>query len=146
MEYKDIDILINKFGSEVIEAMKKELQTNGDVATGQLLNSLKVEISSDIKQTIIKFLSVDYANYVEFGRKAGTYPPISKIKEWTKVKGLPEGAAFPIARKIYKFGIKPKPFIFKNFNDKKAAFINELANLYAKDISKDIINTFKTNK
>jgi hypothetical protein len=38
---------------------------------------------------------------------------ISNIKNWVKRKGLPANSAYLIARSIFKFGVKPHPFFFK---------------------------------
>ena len=60
-----------------------------------------------------------YWKYVEYGRKPGKMPPVSKILEWVRVKpDLPRPRnnakpptdaqlAFLIARKIGRDGIKP---------------------------------------
>ncbi len=38
---------------------------------------------------------------------------IQNIKNWTKRKGIPTSAAYLIARSIFKHGVKPHPFFFK---------------------------------
>ena len=38
---------------------------------------------------------------------------ISNIKNWVKRKGLPANSAYLIARSIYRHGVKPHPFFFK---------------------------------
>ncbi len=35
------------------------------------------------------------------------YPPIQAIKQWTRLKGMPEEAAYGIQRNIFRFGMKP---------------------------------------
>ncbi len=65
--------------------------------------------------------------YVEYGRKAGTWPPINKIAEWIRQKPitprpyvLPSGRqvvpttkqlAYLISRKIFLHGIDPRPLL-----------------------------------
>lgn len=146
MENKEINKLIEEFGKEVVAEMQQELIENGDIASGNLYRSLKVEVQTSIKETIVRFLSLDYGIDVDKGREPGKFPPISKIKEWTKLKGIPEKAAFPIAKKIYKFGIAPKPFIFDSFNKKKTAFVKKLADVYSKSITSDIKKDFISSK
>ena len=51
--------------------------------------------------------------YVEGGRKPNnTMPPIPAIREWVIAKGMRADAAFPVARKIAKRGIKPRPVFY----------------------------------
>lgn len=86
------------------------------------------------------FAGISYAPFVEFGTKSkvriepgfedvaaqfkgqkgtGTLSLIEAIKAWVKRKGIAKGkdadrAAFNIARSIYRNGISPKPFFYKN--------------------------------
>jgi len=50
------------------------------------------------------------------GRGAGKrFPPIDVIKDWVVRHGMPESAAYPVARKIAVKGITPKPFLRQAF-------------------------------
>ncbi len=86
------------------------------------------------------FAGISYAPFVEFGTKSkvriepgfedvaaqfkgqkgtGTLSLIEAIKAWVKRKGIAKDkdadqAAFNIARSIYRNGISPKPFFYKN--------------------------------
>lgn len=109
----------NKFSKEFIGDIASELARLDKKATGKLIDSLSWEVKDFISQIKIDFFYEDYGKWVELGRKPGKFPPISKIKEWCKTKGIEEKAAYPISYKIYKFGIKPTPFvsdIIKNKN------------------------------
>lgn len=56
--------------------------------------------------------NVRYGGWVHDGRKpGGKFPPLAPIKAWAKRHGMPESAAFPIARKIAQKGIKERPFL-----------------------------------
>ena len=51
------------------------------------------------------------------GRGAGkTQPPLSAILGWVGRHGIPDSAAFPIARAIGERGIKPNDFMKKGFD------------------------------
>lgn len=51
--------------------------------------------------------AADYAPVMEFGRRPGAKPPpVEPIREWARRHGLPEKAAFPIARSIGRKGIR----------------------------------------
>ena len=59
----------------------------------------------------IEYIMPDHYKWVDSGRGPGKQPPLEKIAEWTIRKGIPEKAAFPIARKIGQEGIAPSPFL-----------------------------------
>ena len=137
----DLNVLgevINRFGSLIINQMKDELQSNGKVATGELLDSLSFEFQVDAERILVQFLSADYGQYIEQGRAAGSYVPIDALKKWCEVKGLPEEAAFPINQHIFKFGIKPQPFILQPINNLKQDFIIALMVAYGKQVQIEV--------
>lgn len=138
--------LINTFGQDVIQEMKSELQSNGSIATSQLINSLNYKYATSLEKVLVQFLSEDYGKYIETGRKPGAYPPLSKIKQWCAVKGIPKRAALPIARKIYRFGIKPKPFLLKSVDKKKQDFVVGLLEVYEQEIIAEIKAEFLNKK
>ena len=50
------------------------------------------------------------------GRGAGKrFPPINVIRAWVVRHGMPETAAYPVARAIARRGIKPNPFMREAF-------------------------------
>jgi hypothetical protein len=69
--------------------------------------------------------SVAYGANVEFGRKAGTYPPLEPLIGWVRRHGLTAGGrgranrevgvARAIQRKIFRRGIAPAPFLVPAF-------------------------------
>lgn len=142
-ELKTINNFIKKFGLDVVQSQKRELQNKQSFATGRLLNSVNYRFRASLEKIIVEFVSLDYGKFVDEGRKPGSYPPISKLKEWCRVKGLPEKSAFPIAKNIYKFGIKPKPWINKPFDKNRQNFNVELIKIYEKAIFNDVKNSFK---
>lgn len=135
---KEIKNILNQYGVKIVEKMKEELIQNDSIASSKLYNSLTYEVKKRVNEWILSFKSEDYAKYVESGRKPGKFPPISKIKEWTKYKGIPEAAAYPIAVKIYQFGIRPRPFIRPAFNTYKDDLIKALV----KNIKSETINVY----
>ena len=108
----------------IVKEMKNIIKLNGAFATGNLYNSVKYKVYKDKSE---KFhLDVDYVYYglwIDMGRKPGKQPPLREIQEWCRIKGIPQEAAFPIARKIGRFGFKginfTKPFekAYKNLPD-----------------------------
>jgi hypothetical protein len=115
------------FGNRYVDILTAELKSAGKVASGKLLQSLDYRIvrEANIIQIIIQ--ANDYLTYVDAGRKPGSFPPLKAIQSWTKLKGIPQSAAFPIARSIFKFGIKPTNVIEKT--NRKIVSSNNLTTL-----------------
>ena len=122
MDKKILYIDLKKLIVDRGEKMVGDIRSGISDASGNLSKSVK---SNDIStEGVIGFEieALDYFKYVEVGRKAGgKFPPLNKIKEWCKIKGIEVKYAFPIARKISIEGIKAKAMlqnaITKNEND-----------------------------
>lgn len=101
---------------DIQKQMKAIIKLNGSFASGRLYDSIKYKVYKDKQETYhMEFDYVYYGLFVNYGRRAGAkQPPLDDIREWCRLKGIPEEAAFPIARKIAKFGYKginfTKPF------------------------------------
>ena len=103
--------------NQIADAYRNTLKEEGKVASGNLVN-FTTEIKQEGKWFSIIFNLQDYWKYVENGRAAGKFPPISAIENWISVKPIVPRAingkvpstqqlAFLIARGIAKNGIKP---------------------------------------
>lgn len=83
------------------------LRDKAPSATGNLRNSTMPSTTPDGGEVLI---STNYAGLVHEGRPAGPVSA-SAIKDWAKVKGLPDGAWVAIARSIEKRGTKGQPWV-----------------------------------
>ncbi len=132
---------LKDFGKDYVKILWRELKREGKNATGSLLNSLDYRIVEDAKAIRIEILANDYLTWVDKGRKPGKYPPIKAISNWAKVKGISQDAVFPIARKIFKFGIKPTNVIqrvvkeFETSSTLKKKYEDEVVNTIIKSIN-----------
>lgn len=106
---------MNEIAIKEFELIKNDLillyEAKGMRASGAFADSLEV-VS---KQNVIQLYGLDYAEQLQFGRVAGSYPNIEAIKKWIIDKGVFAEAlqkmkisslAFLIARKIALFGWK----------------------------------------
>ena len=135
---------LNAFGLETV-AMAKTL---APVDEGFLRNSItfdKLPLAVEI------FVAANYAAYLEFGTRAfaaayvATLPKewadfaaqfkggggsfedfFMNIIEWVKRKGIEPAAAYPIAIKILRFGIKARPFLYPAIETNKKILIENL--------------------
>jgi hypothetical protein len=125
---------LNERGLDITTDIKNVLRENNAIASGDLYNSVKFEVikvNEDYK-LIISYL--DYGEFVLKGRKPNSKPPpISPIIRWTKFKGIPTSAAYPIAKSIGKKGIKPLNFLFPFFNK-----INQIERQLERDVAFEI--------
>lgn len=103
--------IFEKFGEETINEIVNKLLTLDANASGKLMKSLTYDVREELQSIIVEIKALYYFKYVEEGRPKGKQPPLRSIKRWCKVRGIPEKAAFPIARKIGKFGIDPRPML-----------------------------------
>lgn len=135
--------VLNTYGTQVINEMKTRLVNLGKVATGSLLKSLKYNIEDTEDGLTLFILANDYVDYVDKGRPAGKMPPIDNIKQWCKVKGIDEGAAWPIAKNISKFGIPPTNFYTISVTRRAKQLDKLLKDAAQKDAAKLLENTLK---
>ena len=126
------DVLDN-FSTKLVNDLKTSLSRKGKKASGNLYDSINVEVKLLGNDYNLVVKMADYWNYVDKGRKPGKQPPISSIVKWIRNKpsfgGLgnkkPESVAFGIAKKIGKFGIKPTNFYTKVINDGRLIKLEE---------------------
>ena len=108
---KKLEMPIQNLGIEMVNEIISVLQQNNKIATGNLINSVKYEYQVDIDTIKLLIQSEDYLEYVDKGRDPGKFVPVDKLREWIRIKGIPEKALYPINYKIFKFGIKPLNFL-----------------------------------
>jgi len=120
---------LRDYGMRIVAKAKELLKANGSVATGLLRNSGRTVSQPD--GTVDAGFYANYAEYVEYGRKAGGMPPVDSIYEWVRKKGkrknsalkaaavftgkseesLARDAAWAIAKSIKEHGTQPHPFL-----------------------------------
>ena len=132
----DVDAELQAAAFDFVALAKRDVASQGG-DRGTLLRSITQSKEGDMSYVVSA--NVFYAPFIEFGTKSkfnpypgteeyasqfkgakgsGTLKLIDAIKGWVKRKGIAKGkeadrAAFLIARSIYKNGISPKPFFFK---------------------------------
>lgn len=143
-----IDDIANEFGAELVKRLQRELINNGKLASGSLIGQMDYKVKSDKKgNTVVQLFSEDYFRFVDKGRRPGKQPPLRAIKEWTRIKLIPEKFAFPIAKKIGEVGIKGLNIINPTIDKLVVEFLplyeEEMVQLLGVVLVNDIFN--KTN-
>ena len=132
----DVDGELNAAAMEFVALAKRDVASQGG-DRGTLLRSISYSKDGNLSYTVSA--NAFYAPFIEFGTKSkfnpypgteeyasqfkgakqsGALKLIDAIKGWVKRKGIAAGkeadrVAFLIARSIYRKGISPKPFFFK---------------------------------
>lgn len=148
---------LDEFGKIWVKTLKEQLINNRPYAknaTGALVNSVSYRLKQNEQSNWeITLLSEDYLKFVDKGvsgtiRKYNTpfsyktkKPPISKIKNWVQVKGIPKEAAFPIQNKIFRFGLKPTNVINKTIRE--IEYKSKWIQKFEGDIANTIIENVK---
>ena len=110
---------LTKGGMDIIADAQVNLRENRSVVTGLLRQSGKVQKVDDTTLDVGFFDTTNqhsgYALFVEYGRRAGKFPPLDELIQWVRKKfRLDEKEAktvgFLTARKIAREGSEPHPF------------------------------------
>jgi len=115
---------------EVRDGAQANVKKEDAYDTGALYDSIGVSISPKGLSVAVGSTS-KYAPFVEFGTRPH-FPPLDPIRKWCASRGLPESAAFPIAKKISERGTPARPFLYPAF---KVAARNHVRRIrqYVKD-------------
>jgi len=79
------------------------------VDTSRLRTSIKLFPTSLGAEEYTLFTNVEYAEDIEFGTSPGYVDP-KELKDWARRVLGDENAAFPVAKKIARFGTDAQPF------------------------------------
>ena len=120
---------LKNLGQRIISDAQTTLRRRKNVASGLLINSGAVKEGRD--NAILAGFPTLYAYYVEFGRRAGKWPPFRYIYEWVRVRHMAaddkeaRSIAFLIQRSIGKKGTKPHPFLRPAY-EKNKKLLNQI--------------------
>jgi hypothetical protein len=95
---------------EIANLARRNIKSIDAYATGAMYAGIQVS-SSPGGLVFTVGCTEKYAPYVEMGTRPH-FPPLDAIREWCRVRGIPESAAFPIARQIARRGLPERPFLF----------------------------------
>ncbi len=102
--------------------LKRELQRmiveKGLIASGRGISSIEVIVKELLDSIIVEESHEFYMSFKDRGRKAGgKRVPIAALEEWLRIKNFSfaarniRGVAFAIQTNIFKFGVKPRPWL-----------------------------------
>ena len=134
---------LKNLGQRIVSQAQTNLKRGRNVATSLLINSGRTAEHAD--GSILAGFPTKYAYYVEFGRRAGKWPPFNEILQWVKIRRIYNlhnraerkelgvtklqdyitqvyTAAFLIQRSIGTKGTKPHPFLHPAFEKNKRLY------------------------
>jgi hypothetical protein len=151
----EVDAELQSTAMEIVEFAKKDLNNQGG-DTGRLYNSIQYAKEDNLSYKVFIPNDVYYAPYIEFGTKSkvkvepgfeevaqefkgrksnSSLTLIEAIRAWVLRKGIESEekkvnrAAYLIARSIYKNGINPKPFFFKQVAPARIKLMNRIKSI-----------------
>jgi len=93
-----------KVGTRIV---RDTIQESNAVAFGVTLNSVTARINelsglnfNAVGEIYFRSPADEYIDYADDGRGPGGIPPLARIRAWTRIKGIDESLAYPIARSI----------------------------------------------
>ena len=156
IEFNNVESVLNDFGKYLVEEYKEQLILNDVNASDGLYNSVRYIFNKNGGTFEVSLELAHYWKYVENGRKAGKWPPISAIAKWIEIKPvlprpmangkLPttQQLAFLISRKIGLEGIAPRPLLQRSVDNVWEVFEEFIAEAFAKDLEAEIEIIFET--
>lgn len=141
-----VEKTLAQLGEQIVKEMKALIKLNGSFASGGLYNSVKSRAFKDQKD--VYHLEVDYIYYglfVDKGTRPGHRPDLESIREWCRLKGIPQDRAGAIAEGIFKRGTKAHPFTTPFSRDSKVIgkIIEEMGKKFAEDAEEKIMRDAK---
>lgn len=150
-EFKGLSSVLRTYSGLIATRIAENLRAENKIASGTLEESIEARI----KTNGFNILMVDYWEAVDKGRKAGKFPPISKIEEWLKSPNVRDrlrfGAtdrafgdkerkqlAFLISRKIARQGTKGSNFFT---NVVESDIIDDMVEALTVALSDDILES-----
>jgi hypothetical protein len=133
---------LENFAKQWTETLKRNLINKKKVASGNLVKSLDYRVSKVMNEPFIEIISNEYLQWVDKGRRPGKYPPIRPLANWARIKGIDAKAVFPIARNIFKFGIKPTNVIQATDRQMERQIDSSLAQSIADNMEVYVANTY----
>lgn len=147
LKWENVSRVLNEFGREFVEVYRNRLASdNVNTTQASLSKSVRHYEVRGSNWMAIDIELLDYWKYVEYGRRAGKWPPLSAIEQWIRIKPIVPRAyggkkppttkslAYLIARKIGLEGIRPRPLFAKTLDSLMRSFDKALSEAVAQDV------------
>ena len=111
--YNALDTIAKEAKAILMSVLASEKGVNTKVGVNTLVDGRifqEIDVNTEDLE-VVNLLVNDYIQYIESGRKPGSYPPPNVIAEWCQRRGIPSdnSTVFLICRSIYENGIPARP-------------------------------------
>jgi hypothetical protein len=150
--------VLKGYGNSIVQEIQQNLSSSGTNATGKTSRSLQYTVTHSNTTATLQITGRPFFATVETGRRATpeyTKPSkmfVQAIREWVKAKGIPEAAAYAIAKSIHQKGTKIKQSggrddIYSSvINDSLITEISkDLLSRFAEDFANNLVKMYGTN-
>ena len=139
---------LDEYAEKAKELYKRKLTDKGINASYKLLNSVETTVKRNDDEFTVTINLEDYWYYVENGRKAGKFPPVSKILDWIRCKNIipysdsrgrlptEEQLAFLIARKIAEQGTEGRKVLYETVDELNRYYLPKLQQALDRDFNR----------
>lgn len=110
----DLKEPLKLLGDDITKKIIEVLLKKDKKVTGKLVSSINSRVLTLVNDISYQLQVLDDSGYftdVDLGRKPGKFPPLKKIQQWCKIRGIDLKYAYPIRLKIGSFGTDPN-YIF----------------------------------
>lgn len=112
--HKNLEVIANEAKAILMSVLSSEKGVNTKVGVNTLVDGrIFQEIGCNVEDIeIVNLLINDYIQYIESGRKPGSYPPPEAIAKWyeRRMHTVPDNSTvYLICRSIYENGIPARP-------------------------------------
>jgi hypothetical protein len=80
LDFPNLEAVLKQYGEQLLSIYRQKLLQTGSDDTGTLGNTLNYIVEDQDEVYEVSLQIQDYWKYVEDGRNAGKFPPISDIK------------------------------------------------------------------
>lgn len=153
----EVGRVLSEYAKRYEELIKRKIQDEDMIATGNLLASISTEVIVDGVIYKVVLNSLEYIKYLESGTKPH-YPPQEPIIKWIRAKKLPtkdycggdlpteKQLAFLIQRKIGLFGTEERPIMANTAKELNEQYIPRIMEALQLDIQRSLPNIILTIK
>ena len=153
----EVGRVLSEYALRYEELIKRKIQDEDMVATGNLLASISTEVEVDGVLYKVVLNSLEYIRFLETGTKPH-FPPQEPIIKWIRAKKLPTSdycggdlptekqLAYLIQRKIGLYGTEARPIVATTAKELNEQFIPRLVDALRMDIQSSIPSIILTIK